>query len=111
MKTKIVLTSLVASALLMPTIGYTAEGDSAGLWSYPVLQQVPEQPITSQVKWKIGSKMSYKDHVKVDTDAKGVVHLSGNVRNQAEVDQVVAIANSVKGVTSVRNNIAIKSDL
>ena len=107
MKTKIVLTSLIASALLMPTIGYTAEGDSAGLWSYPVLQQVPDQPITSQVKWKIGSKMSYKDNVNIDSDNYGVVFLSGNVRSEAEKAQAESLARSVKGVTAVQNTIQV----
>ena len=108
MKTKIVLTCLIAGAMLLPIAGYTADGDTDR--SSPKAF-VKDSVITIKIKAEVAGKMSYKDHVKVDTDAKGVVHLSGNVRNQAEVDQVVAIANSVKGVTSVRNNIAIKSDL
>jgi hyperosmotically inducible protein len=108
MKTKIVMTCLVTGALLLPIAGYTADGDSDR--SSPTAF-VKDSVITVKIKAEVAAKMSYKDHVKVDTDAKGVVHLGGNVRSQAEADQVVAIANSVKGVTSVRNNIAIKTDL
>jgi hypothetical protein len=37
-------------------------------------------------------------HIKVDTDDKGVVQLSGNAKSQAEADKAVAIAKKVEGV-------------
>ena len=54
--------------------------------------------------------MSSLVHIKVDTDNKGMVSLSGTAANQAAVDKAVAIARAVKGVTSVRNDIRIKAD-
>jgi hyperosmotically inducible protein len=48
--------------------------------------------------------------ISVDTDAKGMVVLSGNAANQAAIDRAVAIARGVKGVASVQNNIQIKAD-
>jgi hyperosmotically inducible protein len=39
---------------------------------------------------------------------KGVVQLSGFVNNQQAVDKAVQIARSVKGVTSVKNDLIVK---
>ena len=107
MKTKIVMTSLIAGALLAPMVGYTADGDSVRSLPYPVLMEAMDPALTSQIKEKVGAKMSYKVNVSIDTDKNGVVFLSGNARNQAEVAQVESIARSVKGVTSVQNTIQI----
>ena len=47
-------------------------------------------------------------HIKVDTDANGIVQLSGFAKSQAEADKAVSIAQGVKGVTSVKNDIRIQ---
>ena len=56
------------------------------------------------------SKLSSLVHIKVDTDNKGMVNLSGTARSQDAVDKAVSIARGVKGVTSVENHIKVVSD-
>jgi osmotically-inducible protein OsmY len=45
--------------------------------------------------------------VKVETDDKGVVTLSGTAKSKAEADQAVKLARNTKGVTSVKNDISV----
>ena len=46
-------------------------------------------------------------NIRVDTDDRGAVTLSGKAKNQAEADKAVALARSVEGVVSVQNNIQV----
>jgi osmotically-inducible protein OsmY len=39
---------------------------------------------------------------------KGVVHLSGFVRSQADIDKAVQVARGVPGVKSVKNDMRLK---
>ena len=47
-------------------------------------------------------------NIRVDTDAKGIVTLTGNAKSKAEVDKAVKIARDTKGVASVKNEIRIQ---
>ena len=47
-------------------------------------------------------------NIKVDTDYKGVVTLSGNAKSQMEADKAVTLAKDVSGVTSVTSNIKVQ---
>ena len=108
MNIKIVTTCLLASVLALPLAGYTADGDTDR--SSPKAF-VKDSVITTKIKAELAEeKMSSLVHIKVDTDAKGVVSLSGTAANQAAVDRAVAIARGVKGVASVQNDIKIKAD-
>ena len=105
MKIKLVITSLIAGTLL-PIAGYAIDRESTQTRSFPFLMQANDPAITSEIKFKIGAKMSYK--VNIDIDSKdGVVFLSGNARNQSEVALAESIARAEKGVTSVQNTIQI----
>jgi len=110
MNTKLVLTTcLLAGALILPMAGYTADGDTDR--SSPKVF-IKDSIITTKIKALLAKeKPSSLIHIKVDTDKKGIVSLSGNARNQKAVDRAVAIAHGVKGVTSVENDIEIKADL
>jgi osmotically-inducible protein OsmY len=55
-------------------------------------------------------KMASLAHIHVDTDNKGMVVLSGTVKSKAEADKAVAITRGIKGVTSVKNDLVIKTD-
>jgi len=108
MNTKIVTTCLLAAALVLPIAGYTADGDTDR--SSPKAF-VKDSVITTKIKAELaGEKMSSLVNIKVDTDAKGMVSLSGTAANQAAVDRAVAIARGVQGVVSVQNDIKIKAD-
>ena len=49
-------------------------------------------------------------HIKVDTDSKGVVVLSGTVSTKAEADKAASIARETDGVTSVKSHLRVKKD-
>ncbi|MDB5810132.1 MAG: Transport-associated protein [Betaproteobacteria bacterium] len=108
MKSKIATTCLLAAALYLPIAGYAADGDSDR--SSPK-NFVKDSIITTKVKTELAEeKMSSLVHIKVDTDAKGQVSLSGTAANQAAIDRAVVIARNVKGVVSVQNDIKVKAD-
>ncbi len=64
--------------------------------------------ITAKVKTEIFKDDSLKSsEINVET-FKGVVQLSGFVNSQADIDKAVKVARSVKGVTSVKNDMRVK---
>lgn len=108
MNTKLVTRCLLASALMLPIAGYTADGDSDR--SSPKAF-VKDSVITTKIKAKLfEEKMSSLFHIKVDTDKKGMVVLSGTAPSKDSADKAVTIAHAVKGVKSVQNDIQIKAD-
>lgn len=87
-----------------------AADDSDSDRTHP-LTYVSNSVITTKVKAKLADeKMSSLMHIRVDTDSKGVVVLSGKVRTQEEADKAVSIARKTEGVTSVKSNLKIKKD-
>lgn len=108
MNTKLVTSCFLASALMLPIAGYTADGDSDR--SSPK-SFVKDSVITTKIKAELfEEKMSSLFHIKVDTDKKGMVVLSGTAPSKDSADKAVAIAHAVKGVKSVQNDIQIKAD-
>jgi osmotically-inducible protein OsmY len=64
--------------------------------------------ITTKVKAAILSEPNLKStEINVET-FKGVVQLGGFVSSQASIDKAVEVARSVKGVTSVKNDMRLK---
>ncbi|MDD5389616.1 MAG: BON domain-containing protein [Gallionellaceae bacterium] len=72
---------------------------------------VKDSIITTKIKAKLAKeKMRTLLHIGVDTDSKGTVVLSGNVRTQEVADKAIAIAQGTEGVTSVISKIKVKKD-
>jgi len=87
---------MAASAAYLPL----AFGDDSG-----DLTNVKDSVITTKVKTKLAAKhMSTLAHVKVDTDANGVVYLSGHVPTKDARDLAGMIAKETDGVNSVNND-------
>jgi osmotically-inducible protein OsmY len=64
--------------------------------------------ITTKVKAAILKDPSLKvAEINVET-FKGVVQLSGFVKSRADINQAVAVARGIRGVTSVKNDIRLK---
>ena len=106
MKIAFATTCLVMGALMAPVAAY-ADQDSDG--KHPMVF-VKDSVITTKVKAKLAEeKVSSLVHVKVDTDAKGVVVLRGKVKTQEEADKAVSIARETEGVTSVTSKIQVKN--
>ena len=103
MNTKLA-TTLMISALLAPVAGYAAEKST----TQSAKEAVTDSVITTKIKAEYAKdKQVSAMRIKVDTDDKGVVTLSGNAKSNAEADQAVKIARDTKGVTSVRNNLVV----
>ncbi len=105
MNTKLA-TTLMVGALLAPAAGNAAEKSM----TQSVKQEAGDAMITTKIKAEFAKdKMVSAMHVKVDTDVKGVVTLSGTAKSKAESDHAVKIAKETKGVTSVKNDITIQA--
>ncbi len=107
MNTKLTAIAMLAGALLLPVAGHTADSDTDR--SSPKAF-VKDSVITAKVKAEMAKdKQVSALHIKVDTDNKGVVTLSGKARSKEEADKAVSIARSVEGVVAVENRIQIAS--
>lgn len=92
---------LIASVLTMPLIAVAADGD-------PISTKLSDSVITAKVKAEFAKdKVVSATDIKVETDSKGLVQLSGVAKSQAESDQAVKIAKNTKGVTAVKNDIVV----
>jgi hyperosmotically inducible periplasmic protein len=102
----LILASLLAAGFALAP---TAFADEPGASADTSHHYVKDSVITTKVKSKLAAKhLSTLAHVKVDTDANGVVYLSGHAPNQDTVDMATLVAKDTEGVTSVHNGIAIQ---
>ena len=108
MKIKLATTCFVIGALLGPIAAFAVDRDSDRTHT---ITFVKDSMITARVKANLfDERMGSLAHVRVDTDRKGMVVLSGRVRSQEDADKTVSIARATKGVTSVRSDMQIKTD-
>jgi osmotically-inducible protein OsmY len=93
-----------AIAIFLVTLaGCTATAKQEGTGEY-----FDDTVITTKVKAAILSEPNLKStEINVET-FKGVVQLGGFVSSQASIDKAVEVARSVKGVTSVKNDMRLK---
>lgn len=69
---------------------------------------VKDSVITTKVKSKLAEKhLSTLTRIKVDTDDKGIVWLSGTAPTQDASDLATMIAKDTDGVTDVHNHIVV----
>jgi hyperosmotically inducible protein len=72
-------------------------------------EAISDSVITTKIKAEMAKdKQVSALHIKVETDANGMVQLSGNAKSKAEADKAVALAKGVKGVKDVDNKIMVK---
>jgi hyperosmotically inducible protein len=108
MKTKLLTACFVVGTLMAPFAVRAADADSDR--AHPSAF-VKDSIITTKVKTKLAADtLRTLAHVRVDTDAKGVVVLSGTANNQESIDRAVAIARETEGVKSVQNHIKISKE-
>ena len=71
-------------------------------------EQIDDSVITTKVKSLLAEDDFLKSFkISVET-VKGEVQLSGSVDSQKAIDKAVQVTKSVKGVTSVKNNLIVK---
>ena len=108
MNTSLLTAMVVAGALCAPLLSHAAEGTSDR--KHPVAF-VKDSVITTKIKAKLAAeKMSSLARIRVDTDANGMVVMSGSARTQEAIDKAESIARGVEGVVSVQNDIKVKKD-
>lgn len=108
MKTKLAISVILVGSLVGAMTVHAEDRDTDR--THP-MTYVKDSVVTTKVKSKLAAAhIKSLLHVKVDTDNKGIVVLSGNVRSQEEADKAVAIAQGTEGVTSVTNKLQIKKD-
>ena len=106
MKIQLATSFFVIGTLLAPVIAHAEDQDSDR--KHP-MTYAKDSVITTKIKAKLADeKMRSLMHIKVDTDSKGAVVLSGTVRSQEEADKAVSIAHETEGVTSVKSHIRVK---
>lgn len=108
MKIKFATTCFIIGVLLAPVAAHAEDADSDR--KHPKAF-VKDSVITTKIKTKLAAeKIKSLVHIKVDTDSKGEVVLSGKVRTQEEADKAVSIARATEGVVSVESKLRIKKD-
>ena len=108
MNIKLATACFVIATVLAPIAAHAADSDSDR--KHP-MTFVKDSVITTKIKAKLADeKMSSLAHIKVDTDRKGAVVLSGTVKTPEEADKAVSLARETEGVTSVKSTIRVKKD-
>src|ERR1700677_578656 len=96
---------LAASVVCVPM----ALADDAGTAPDSSHHFVKDSAITTKVKAKLAAKhLSTLTRIKVDTDADGVVWLSGRAPTRDASDLAAMIAKNTEGVQSVHNDITVE---
>ena len=97
------LSALFLAVTLVSAAGCVSSSKQEGTGEY-----VDDSVITSKVKAAIFNEPSLKSaEINVET-FKGAVQLSGFVSSQAAVNKAVAVARTVGGVNSVKNDMRVK---
>ncbi len=109
MKTKLAIACLIVGASLTPVVSYSADETDMDR-SHPKAF-VKDSAITMKIKSKLAAQhVTSLGRIHVDTDANGVVWLSGTARSQDAIDKAVSIARETEHVVSVKNELTIKKD-
>ena len=102
----IILSSVLALGV---ACGPIAMADETGTDSTASHHYIKDSSITTKVKAKLAAKhLSTLTRIKVDTDADGVVWLSGRAPTKDASDLAAMIAKNTEGVQSVHNDIAVE---
>lgn len=108
MKTKLATACIIMGTMLAPLAAHAEDRDTDR--THP-LTFVKDSVITVKIKAKLADEqMGSLAHIKVDTDSKGEVVMSGTVRTAQQADKAYSLARATEGVTSVYSTIRVKKD-
>lgn len=98
------ISTIILAVMLATMLGCASTPKQEGTGEY-----FDDSVITTKVKAAVFNEPSLKSaEIKVKT-FKGEVQLSGYVSSEAAINTAVEVARSVKGVTSVKNDMRVKS--
>ncbi|HMH87644.1 MAG TPA: BON domain-containing protein [Steroidobacteraceae bacterium] len=104
MKKHIILCGMVALGVACAPLAMADEGSTKESHHY-----IKDSAITTKVKAKLAAKhLSTLTRINVDTDANGVVWLSGRAPTKDAKDLAAMIAKDTEGVNSVHNDITVE---
>jgi hyperosmotically inducible periplasmic protein len=108
MKHSIATAVLVTAGLLAGGAVYSQDADVDR--SHPKAF-VKDSVITTKIKTKLAADhITSVGHIHVDTDADGVVWLSGTARSEEAVERAVNIARDTDGVRGVKSHLKVRAD-
>jgi hyperosmotically inducible protein len=103
MKKNIILCGVMALGVACAPLVMADEGSTESH------HYVKDSAITTKVKAKLAAKhLSTLTRIKVDTDADGVVWLSGRAPTKDAADLAAMIAQNTEGVNAVHNDIVVE---
>lgn len=109
MKSKLAFTGLLIGALLVPAMGQAADDQDKDRSNPKAF--VKDSAITTKIKAKLAAEhLTSLATIHVDTDANGVVWLSGTAKSQDQIDKAVSIARATENVREVKNSLKVKAD-
>jgi Predicted periplasmic or secreted lipoprotein len=109
MNSKWITALMLAGLSLTPVIGHATDDQDSDRSKPKAF--VKDSVITTKIKTKLAAERpSTLVKVHVDTDAEGVVYLSGYAPTQGDIDKAVEIAHGTEGVRSVVNEVKVKKD-
>ena len=98
------ITNIILVITFMTLLGCASTEKNAGTGEY-----IDDTVITTKVKAAVLNEESLKSsEINVET-FKGVVQLSGFVNSEADIAKAAEVARGGKGVTSVKNDMRLKS--
>jgi len=97
------ISTVILAVMFATLLGCASTSKQEGTGEY-----VDDTVITTKVKAAVFNEPSLKSsEINVET-FKGEVQLSGFVNSQADINKAVEVARSIKGVTSVKNDMRVK---
>ena len=97
------VSAIIASLAMAALVGCASTAKTEGTGEY-----VDDSVITTKMKTAIFNDATLKSaEINVET-FKGSVQLSGFVGSQSDINRAVALARSISGVTSVKNDMRLK---
>lgn len=98
------ISTLILTVMFATVLGCASTSKQEGTGEY-----IDDSVITTKVKAAVFNEPTLKStEINVET-FKGVVQLSGFVSSDDDISRAVEIARSIKGVTSVKNDMRVKS--
>ena len=97
------ISTFILAVMLATLLGCASSPKHEGTGEY-----IDDSIITTKIKAAVLNEPSLKSaEINVET-FKGIVQLSGFVNSESDIQKAVEVARSVKGVSSVKNDMRVK---